>query len=544
MIAVAAIGLVLFAVASVSAMTYYGGRLDRQERSQEKLRTELAEVKQQAGIPEVLAPTPSKAVSSRGKAGVAGQPGQAGAGGKAGQQGVEGPEGVPGADGAAGAPGAQGPSGVDGNTGPAGAQGSPGADGQPGAAGSTGKDGAAGPAGAAGATGATGATGPAGATGPQGPSGMASCANGDCLSLQTGGTTTPEVGSISVTGDVTVGGTVTGDGAGLTGVDATLFGGQSASSYRDASNIDSGTLSTSRLSSDVVLKGSANTFTGANTFASIAATSIAQAGNEVCDDSNNCDYAASSELDTVIKQGGNSFGAQATIGTNDSQALALTAGGTERLKFGAATQAVMEPASALAGTTLDVRTPSAGGSKSGLRVGNEGLNRYLTLGYANSSSPFSPSSAAMAGFLTGPGGFLVSDSNLAVSSTNAADPALIVRGVGSQSGGLLALRGSDNSNRLVVDANGNTTIYGSTTLNGGYLALSANTRGAVKPVTAGDTSLTYVHNSPYPNTTYGVLCTPNWDTTCWVSARSTTSFTLSFGTAAPADATVDWIVVR
>lgn len=65
-------------------------------------------------------------------------------------------------------------------------------------------------------------------------------------------------------------------------------------------------------------------------------------------------------------------------------------------------------------------------------------------------------------------------------------------------------------------------------------------------VTAAATTVTYT----FPNegtevdTNYGIVATPNWSTTCYVSARSTTSFTLTFGTAAPASATVDAIMFR
>lgn len=43
---------------------------------------------------------------------------------------------------------------------------------------------------------------------------------------------------------------------------------------------------------------------------------------------------------------------------------------------------------------------------------------------------------------------------------------------------------------------------------------------------------------------YGVCATPNWGTTLWVTGKGTTQFTLHFGTAAPADATVDVLTFR
>jgi hypothetical protein len=47
-----------------------------------------------------------------------------------------------------------------------------------------------------------------------------------------------------------------------------------------------------------------------------------------------------------------------------------------------------------------------------------------------------------------------------------------------------------------------------------------------------------------PDANYGVIVTPNWGTTAWVTAKATTGFTINFGTAAPASASVDWFIVR
>jgi len=58
----------------------------------------------------------------------------------------------------------------------------------------------------------------------------------------------------------------TGNGAGLTNVDAATLNGQAGSYYTNATNISSGTLSDARLSSNVALKNGNNTFTGNNVF--------------------------------------------------------------------------------------------------------------------------------------------------------------------------------------------------------------------------------------------------------------------------------------
>lgn len=132
-------------------------------------------------------------------------------------------------------------SGAEAGSGSSSSGGSPGIQG---VAGARGADGASGPAGA------TGATGP---QGPQGPSGVASCPNGNCLSLQASTPGVQESGSINISGDGLFAGditaaTVNGNGSGLTNL--------------DASNVSSGTLNDSRLSANVTLQG--NTFNGIN----------------------------------------------------------------------------------------------------------------------------------------------------------------------------------------------------------------------------------------------------------------------------------------
>lgn len=47
-----------------------------------------------------------------------------------------------------------------------------------------------------------------------------------------------------------------------------------------------------------------------------------------------------------------------------------------------------------------------------------------------------------------------------------------------------------------------------------------------------------------PDANYGVLVTPSWLTTFRVTAKAATGFTVDFGTAAPANATIDYAVVR
>jgi hypothetical protein len=55
-----------------------------------------------------------------------------------------------------------------------------------------------------------------------------------------------------------------------------------------------------------------------------------------------------------------------------------------------------------------------------------------------------------------------------------------------------------------------------------------------------------VFDIPEPDTSYGVLITPSWDTTAYVPAadKATTGFTARFGTASGATDTMDYAVIR
>ena len=67
-------------------------------------------------------------------------------------------------------------------------------------------------------------------------------------------------GDSNITGNLGVGGVITGNGAGLSNVNAAQLNGQSGSYYTNAANIASGTLSDARLSTNVTLQG--NNFNG------------------------------------------------------------------------------------------------------------------------------------------------------------------------------------------------------------------------------------------------------------------------------------------
>jgi len=62
-------------------------------------------------------------------------------------------------------------------------------------------------------------------------------------------------------------------------------------------------------------------------------------------------------------------------------------------------------------------------------------------------------------------------------------------------------------------------------------------------VAAGATSLAVTLSTALPSTNYAVYVTPQWNTSVWVTGKSTTGFTINFGTAAPTGGSyVDWVI--
>lgn len=170
-----------------------------------------------------------------------------------------------------------------------------------GSTGSTGPRGSVGAPGTAGTQGTAGTPGAQGATGPQGSSGIASCPNGNCLSLQSTSPGTQETGSINISGNAIIGGTLTA---------GNLSGNGSAVSSLNASQLTSGTVADARLSATVSLLG--QTIENAELTGSIADSkllTITTAGK-----------VADSALSSNVTLQGNTF-------NGASQLVQLTAGG-------------------------------------------------------------------------------------------------------------------------------------------------------------------------------------------------------------------------
>jgi hypothetical protein len=67
-------------------------------------------------------------------------------------------------------------------------------------------------------------------------------------------------------------------------------------------------------------------------------------------------------------------------------------------------------------------------------------------------------------------------------------------------------------------------------------------RGNNVPVAAGATSLAVTLNYTLPSTNYAVYVTPQWNTSYWITGKTTTGFTINFGTAPATNSALDWVI--
>jgi hypothetical protein len=74
--------------------------------------------------------------------------------------------------------------------------------------------------------------------------------------------------------------------------------------------------------------------------------------------------------------------------------------------------------------------------------------------------------------------------------------------------------------------------------------ISTSQKGVNVPVDVGVTNMTVTLPIAEPDTAYGVLVSPGWNTTYWITGKTTTSFTVNFGTAPTAASTFDWFLFR
>jgi hypothetical protein len=114
----------------------------------------------------------------------------------------------------------------------------------------------------------------------------------------------------------------------------------------------------------------------------------------------------------------------------------------------------------------------------------------------------------------------------------------VVQGAFAQTADLLQLQTNSTTPVAKIDINGSPTFAGPT------VSLSSNVRGIATAVTNGATSVAITFGTAQPDTNYAVICTPNFNTTCYVTNQGTGGFTINFGTAAGVSATVHWLVIR
>lgn len=375
------------------------------------------------------------------------------------------------------------------------------------------------------------------------------------------------------------------DGSNLQNVNASMLGGQSASYYTNASNLASGMLADARLSANVALKNTVNTFTSTNNFAGVTATGILQNGYQVCDASNNCNYASSSGSGNYIQNGtlaqianfniqsasASSVGAviQGAVGqtadilrVKDANGLvttSLSGGINQVLTIGAGTvdsrgQIFVRGYYNSAGNYIAINVASDGfirtyGSTNSLNLGTSSSHGVYFSASGNNVGMINASGMRVGGTSGNPGG------QLHVTSQLATRVGSIIQGYTGQTADLLQFQDSTGAVLAKIDTSGNLTVKNATvqgtltvtdsaTFNGNYITFSSNVRGYNVAVTSNSTTLTVNFPTAHPDADYAVMCTPNWDTTCFVSSKTAAGYTLNFGTAAPGSQLVDWFVVR
>ena len=120
---------------------------------------------------------------------------------------------------------------------------------------------------------------------------------------------------------------------------------------------------------------------------------------------------------------------------------------------------------------------------------------------------------------------------------------LVIKGYNAQTGDLLQAQDSTGAVLAKIDASGNLTVKNAN-VEGAYITFSNNIRGYNVAVSASATSQVVTFGTAHPDANYAVFCTPDWNTTCFVTNKTTTGFTLNYGTSAPSSQLVDWFVAR
>lgn len=396
------------------------------------------------------------------------------------------------------------------------------------------------------------------------------------------------------------------DGSQLTNILASnslQLGGQGAAYYLNATNINAGTLDDARLSTNVALKNATNTFTGTNNFAGVTATGILQNGFNVCDASNNCNYAASTGSANYIwnstsTQTGNiniQSANPANVGLVVQGATGQSANLQEWKNAAGTTVASINSAGdqlSFGGGTITVGSGNFVFNMNSIRIpsirqntgtlADIGANALLTWSntVSNAAIAVTPIATTQRGLTirgvasqaadllqiqNSAGTVLASITSTGVIQANAgiasgatlvltpANGTLQIPASGSYNfgsargiwrSGSAGIRIGTGGSSLTVRNNADTADLFSILDSTGEITFTNNVRGYNVSVASSATTTTVTFPAAHQNANYAVLCTPNWNTTCWVSNKTANGFTLNYGTAAPAGQLVDWFVVH
>jgi hypothetical protein len=140
---------------------------------------------------------------------------------------------------------------------------------------------------------------------------------------------------------------------------------------------------------------------------------------------------------------------------------------------------------------------------------------------------------------TSPGGSDLLTTNLGVSGTTTLN---ILNVTGSTS--LNSLTVSGPTTLADVTIGGSLSVKGDLNIFGDHINANNNIRGFDVHIEAPYTSLIVRFNNPYTDNNYAAMCTPNWDTPCYVSDKTIDGFTLNFGVPGNTNSTVDWLVIH